>query len=84
MQLFYHGPKLIQTGQWVVAGAVSEMGRKERHGPITPVVFESGRSVLRIELEHWQEFYGCDPEILEIRDLLDKSEICSSLSPGYA
>ena len=84
MQFLHHGSKLVQTDEWIVAGAVTDMGSKERHGPIAPVVLESGCGVLNIELEHWQEFDGCDPEILEIRDLFDESEIRSFLGLGNA
>ena len=56
MQFFHHGSKLIQADKWVIAAAVSEMRGKEGHWPISPVVSESRRSALSIELEHRQEF----------------------------
>jgi hypothetical protein len=68
----------MQANERVIAGAVSEMRRKERHWPIAPIVGEPWNCVLSIELEHRQEFDSCDSEILEIWDLFDESEIRSS------
>src|ERR1039458_3275559 len=84
MQLFHHGSKFIQTDQWIVAGAVTQMRSKEGYWPIAPIICQSGGSVLRIELKHWQQFYRCDAQLLKIRDLFDESEIGTSIGRGNA
>ena len=75
VQLFHHGSKLIQANQWIVAGAVTQMRSKERHWPISPVIVESERCVLRVKLKHRQEFYGGDSQLMEIEYLFDESKI---------
>ena len=49
------------------------MGREEGHGRITPVVHQSGGTVLGIELEHRQELHGRDAQPLKIRNLFDEA-----------
>lgn len=51
------------------------MGRKERHGPVAPVVFEPRCSVLRIELVYRRQFYRCDAQFLKIGDLFEEPEV---------
>ena len=48
------------------------MRREERDRRVAPVIDESRRRVLGVELEHRKELDGGDPEIAEIRNLLDE------------
>ncbi len=54
------------------------MRRKERDRRITPVIDQPGRSILRIELEHRQQFDGGDAELLKIRNLLDQAGVSAA------
>ncbi len=58
------------------------MRRKERDRRISPVVHQSGRSILDVELEHRQQFDGCDAELLKIGNLLDQAGISAALLFG--
>ena len=42
------------------------MRSEERNRGISPVIGQTGRTGLPIELEYRQQFHGGDPEILEI------------------
>ena len=51
--------------------AIGLMRGEEGHRRIAPVVCLSARTILRIELEYREELDGANPQILEMRDLLD-------------
>src|SRR5437667_12904746 len=51
------------------------MRREIRHRLIAPVVHMASRTGERVELEHWQELDGGDPQLLEIRNLFDHARV---------
>jgi hypothetical protein len=53
------------------------MRRKKRDWGISPIVGQSRWAVLAIELEYGEELNGCDPEVLQVGDLLDHPRIGS-------
>ena len=60
--------------------AVGLVRREERHRRVAPVVDESRRRVLRVELEHRQQLHRGDAERLQVRNLLDQSGVGAALS----
>src|ERR1700692_2997293 len=73
MQRFYHVPEFIDRPQRISQRAVTLMRSKERNGCVTPVINQSQRSVLRVELEYGKKLHGSDPELLKVRDLLNQA-----------
>ena len=59
----------------VLARTVASMRSEKRDRGITPVIDQARGAVLPVELEYRQQLNGGDPEILEIRDLLDHAGI---------
>ena len=73
-------PELLDRTQGVATRAVAGVGGEERDRRIPPVVDQARRAILPIELEHGHELDRGDPEILEIRDLLDHSRVGAAQS----
>ena len=55
------------------------MRREKRDRCIAPIVDDSQRTILRVELKHRQQFHGSDAELLEIGDLFDQPGIRASV-----
>src|SRR5947209_6355144 len=66
VQRFDHVAKLVHWTKGVLTRAVGLMRRKERDRRISPIVDQSGRRILAVELKHWQQFDGSNAELLEI------------------
>src|SRR5205807_7889725 len=75
MESFHHIAKLVDRAKRFLARAVGLVRREKRNRRVSPVVDQSGRTVLSIELEDRQQFDCSDPEILEIGYFLDQSRI---------
>ena len=74
--------ELIDRTESILARAVAGMRREERDRGVPPVIDETRRAVLPIELEYRQQFHGGDPEIAKIRDLLDHAGVGPSQLGG--
>ena len=77
-----HVAELVEDSERILPRTVGVMRREERDRLVAPVVHAAGRAVLRIELEDWQQLYGGDAEILEIRNLVDQAGIGPALVDG--
>jgi hypothetical protein len=73
VQRLDHVTELVDRAERVTARAVSLVRSEERDRRITPVVDLARRTILGIELKHRQQLHRGDPELLEIRDLLDQA-----------
>ena len=73
VQRLDHVAELVEHAERIRARAVRLVRREERHGSVPPVVDLAGRTVLGVELEHGQQLHRGDPELAEVRDLLDQS-----------
>src|SRR5690242_2640512 len=51
------------------------MRRKKRNGRVAPVVDQSMRTVLGIELKHRQQLNRCNAQLLKIRNLFDETSV---------
>lgn len=71
-----HVPKFAHRLQRVVRRPVIPVRGEEIDGGIAPVVFQAGRSILRIEGKDRHQFHGRYPEGLQIRDLLYRRRKC--------
>jgi hypothetical protein len=80
----HHVTELVQASQWVSSGGVPAVGRKERHRAIAPVVLQTCRCILGVELEDRHQLNGSNPQILQVRNLLDQSRVRTSLLLGNA
>ncbi len=72
MQRLDHVAEFVDRPQGILPRAVRLMRREERDRRVAPVIDESRRRVLGVELKHRQELDGGDPEVAEIRNLLDE------------
>ncbi len=84
VQRLDHVAKLVHRAERILARAVGLMGREERHRRIAPVVDAAARGVLRVELEHRQQFHRGDAEVPKIGDLLDEAGERTALVLGDA
>ena len=75
VQRLDHVAELVHRAERILARAVRLVRREERDRRVAPVVDLARRAVLGIELEHRQQLDGGDPELLEIRDLLDQAGV---------
>ena len=73
MQRLHHVAELVHRAERIPARAVRLVRREERDRCVAPVVDLARRAILGIELEHRQQLDRGDPELLEIRDLLDQA-----------
>jgi hypothetical protein len=73
MERLDHVAEFVSGAEWIAPGTVGVMGREERHRRVAPIVDESTRTVLHIELEHRQKLYGRDTQTLQVRDLFDQT-----------
>ena len=73
VQRLDHVAELVHRAERIPARAVRLVRREERDRRVAPVVDLARRAVLGIELEHRQQLHRGDPELLEIRDLLDQA-----------
>ncbi len=80
MERLDHVAELVQHAEGIVDGGVSAVGGEERDRGVAPVVGQSGGSILWIELEHRHQLDRGDPQLLQIRDLLDHAGV--GPSPG--
>ena len=76
MESLDHVPKFTHRLQRVVRRPVIPVRSEEIDGGIAPVVFQAGRSILRIEGKDRHQFHGRYPEGLQIRDLLYRRRKC--------
>ena len=67
--------ELIDGAEGVLAQAVAGMRREERDRGVPPVIDQTSRAVLPVEVEYRQQLHGSDPEIAEVRDLLDHAGV---------
>ena len=67
--------ELVDRAQRVTPRAVAGVRSEEGDRRIAPVVDQARRGIVRIELEHGQQLDGGDPEILQIRNLLDHAGV---------
>jgi hypothetical protein len=68
VQFLDHVAKLIHWTERMLPPAVGLMRREERDRSVAPIIDESGRAILDVELEHGQQFDGGNAELLEIRN----------------
>ena len=76
--------ELVDRAEGVLARTVAGMRREERNRRISPIIDQTRRTVLPVELEYRQQLHSGDPEILEIRDLFDHPCIGPSQLRGNA
>jgi hypothetical protein len=81
MQFLHHVTKLIEAAERIVlVGAVRQVWSEERDGVVTPIIDEPRRRIRGIELIDRQKFHGCNAKISQVRNLVDDSEVCASMS----
>ena len=75
-------PEFVQHCQWVFPGAIPLVGSKEGHRGVTPIVDQSRRAVLDVELEDREQFHGSDPQVFQVRNLFHEPGEGASLLRG--
>ena len=65
-------PELVDRGLRARPAGVGAVRGEEGHGLVAPVVRAAARGFLGVELVHGQELDRRDPEVDEVRDLLDE------------
>src|SRR5437867_12684943 len=78
MQCLDHVAELVGRATAILTRTVGMVRREERDGCITPVVDESARGVLSIELKYRQQLDRCNAELLEIGNLGNETGICAT------
>jgi hypothetical protein len=73
VQRLDHVAELVHRAERIFARAARLVRREERDRRIAPIVDLAGRTIPGVELEHRQQLHRGDPELLEIRDLLDQA-----------
>ena len=82
VQRLHHVPELVQRAERFLVGAEGGMGGEEGDGAVSPVVAKTEGGVVRVELENRQQLHRRDPEVLQVRDLVDQSGIGAALVGG--
>src|SRR5262249_16599644 len=75
VQRLHHVAERVQRYQWILPRAIGLVRRKERNWRIAPIVDQSRRAILGIELKHRQQFHSGNAEILKIRDFFDQTGV---------
>ena len=82
VQRLHHVAKFVYGAERILARAVGLVGREERDRRIAPVVDRPGGRILRVKVEHRQEFDGGNAEFLKIRNLFDQAGISAACASG--
>ena len=78
MERLDHVPEFVEDPERFLPRTVRMMRREEGDGLVAPVIHLASRRIVRVELKHRQQLDRGDPQVFEIRNLLDQSGVCPS------